>query len=158
MIYIRVLQTPRPSPNSKRFPNCNKCCQQQHYKFLLQLDFIKNRSHWERQKELNSKLGFYNSIKTNFGEEPYLQLTQKPYEKAKNVARTRMSSHKLLIENGRYRQKPRPHRYCRGCVTSNQDTIEALLELPFPELHIETEDHVAVNRMHPFAVNCRKKW
>ena len=42
IIYIRVLQTPWPSPNSKRFPNCNKWCQQHHYKFLLQLDFIKN--------------------------------------------------------------------------------------------------------------------
>ena len=100
------------------------------------------RTHWVKQKELNSKLGFYNSIKTNFGEEPYLQLTQKPYEKAKNVARIRMSSHKLHIETGRYQQKPRSHRYCRGCVTGNQETIEALLELPFLELHIETEDHV----------------
>ena len=42
VIYIRVFQTPRPSPNSKRFPNCGKWCQQQHYKFLLQLDFNKN--------------------------------------------------------------------------------------------------------------------
>ena len=100
------------------------------------------RSHWVKQKGLNGKLGFYNSIKANFGEEPYLQLTQKPYEKAKNVARIRMSSHKLHIETGRYQQKPRSHRYCRGCVTGNQETIEALLELPFLELHIETEDHV----------------
>ena len=53
-----------------------------------------------------------------------------------------MSSHKLYIETGRYQQKPRSHRYCRGCVTGNQDSIEALLELPFLELHIETEDHV----------------
>ena len=65
------------------------------------------RSHWVKQKRLNGKLGFYNSIKANFGEEPYLQLTQKPYEKAKNVARIRMSSHKLHIETGRYQQKPR---------------------------------------------------
>ena len=54
------------------------------------------RLHWAKQKELNNNLGFYNSIKINFGEEPYLQLTQneKPYEKAKNVARIRISSHK----------------------------------------------------------------
>ena len=101
------------------------------------------RSHWAKQKELNSKLGFYNSVKTNFGEEHYLQLTQKPHEKAKNLARILMSSHKLHIETRRYQQKPRSHRYCRGCVTGNQDTIEALLELPFPELHIETEDHAS---------------
>ena len=100
------------------------------------------RTHWVKQKGLNGKLGFYNSIKANFGEEPYLQLAQKPYEKAKNVARIRMSSHKLHIETGRYQQKPRSHRYCRGCVTGNQETIEALLELPVLELHIETEDHV----------------
>ena len=42
IINIRVLQTPRPSLNSKRFPSCDKWCQQQHYKFLLQLHFIKN--------------------------------------------------------------------------------------------------------------------
>ena len=100
------------------------------------------RTHWVKQKGLNVKLGFHNSIKANFGEEPYLQLAQKPFEKAKNVARIRMSSHKLHIETGRYQQKPRSHRYCGDALLAIRKPLKPFWSCHFLNYIVKTEDHV----------------
>ena len=70
----------------------------------LQRQFIEL---WETERLSNRKLCFYNTIKDNFIEEKYLQLTQKRNQgKAADLAKLRMSAHRLQIEVGRYQHKP----------------------------------------------------
>ena len=54
-----------------------------------------------------------------------------------------MSSHKLHVETGRYRNIPRRERICRGCTstTAEKDIIACFLNLPECELPIEDEYH-----------------
>ena len=63
---------------------------------------------WETERLSNKKLYFYNTIKHNFTEEKYIiQLTQKRNQgKAADLAKLRMSAHRLHIEVGRYQHKP----------------------------------------------------
>ena len=84
---------------------------------------------------------FYCSVKSEFQEEPYLQLPNRPSRV--NIAKLRSSSHDLGIERGRYNKHNTSDalRACRYCCDSKQ--LEGLLLLPFSESPImETEEHV----------------
>ena len=52
-----------------------------------------------------------------------------------------MSSHKLHVETGRYKNIPKRERICRGCTTADTDIIAGFLHLPECELPIEDENH-----------------
>lgn len=68
----------------------------------------------------DGKLVTYLNIKTNFGLEKYLTLI-KNYQYRRSICKLRVSSHRLLIEQGRYKNIPRNERLCNNC---NQNTIE----------------------------------
>ena len=85
-------------------------------------------------------MAFYCSIKTEFGEEAYLQLPRRPQRV--NIAKLRSSSHDLLIEKGRYTKgiNNKVPRACRFCC--NTDILEGLVELPCSQDPIiESEEH-----------------
>ena len=85
-------------------------------------------------------------------EEKYLQLTQKRNQgKAADLAKLRMSAHRLQIEVGRYQHKPPEEIVCHLCTTT---TIEAFFQLPFLELVVETEEHFL--QECPFYTDIRK--
>ena len=96
---------------------------------------------WNHDRNNTTKLMFYNKIKSKYGEEDYLKLTQKAYHQARSIARMRMSAHTLHIETGRYNGTARSRRYCKACCSADEDTVAALLDLPFSEISIETEEH-----------------
>ena len=100
------------------------------------------RSLWENCRRADGKLKFYNSIKTGFFAEDYLRLTQEPFKAVKYLIRRRMSSHRLHIETGRYQSKPVYQRICRCCT--DVKNAELLTQLPYPEVHIESEEHILV--------------
>ena len=52
-----------------------------------------------------------------------------------------MSSHKLHVETGRYKDIPKQERICRGCTTADKEIIAGFLHLPACELPIEDENH-----------------
>ena len=52
-----------------------------------------------------------------------------------------MSSHKLHVKTGRYKDIPRQERICRGFTTADKDIIAGFLHLPACELPIEDENH-----------------
>ena len=68
----------------------------------------------------DGKLVTYLNIKTNFGLEKYLTLI-KNYQYRRSICKLRVSSHRLLIEQGRYKNIPRNERLCKNC---NQNAIE----------------------------------
>ena len=110
---------------------------------------------WETEFVSNKKLCFYNTIKDNFMEEKYLQLTQKRNQgKAADLAKLRMSAHRLQIEVGHYQHQPPEERVCHLCTTIDETTIEAFLQLPFLELVVETEEHFL--QECPFYTDIRK--
>ena len=56
--------------------------------------------HWKKDLQSQSKMSFYNSVKSEFGEEAYLQLQNR--SKRISIAKLRSSSHDLRVELGRY--------------------------------------------------------
>ena len=98
---------------------------------------------WNTERRSNRKLRFYNTIKDSFSQEKYLQLTQKWNQgRAADLAKLRMSANKLNIETGRYKNKPVEIRICHLCTTSDEETVDAFLQLPFLELFVESEQHL----------------
>ena len=74
--------------------------------------------------------------------EPYLQFTQKQHQaRAADLAKLRMSAHRLQVEVGRYQGKPLERRICPQCTTCDSQIIDCFFELPFMELQVETEQH-----------------
>ena len=98
------------------------------------------KSLWENCRRADGKLKFYNSIKTGFFAEDYLRFTQEPFKAVKYLIRLWMSSHRLHIETGRYQNKPVYQRICRCCT--DVKNAELLVQLPYPEVHIESEEHI----------------
>ena len=98
---------------------------------------------WKTNLTNSSKLQFYSSVKTEFGEEPYLNISNKVSRVA--IARLRSSSHDLNIERGRYTSRHSTmDRLCRFCCLSDKDAIETLQQLealPFFNPIVETEHH-----------------
>ena len=112
---------------------------------------------WNHDRNNNTKLMFYNKIKSKYGEEDYLKLTQKAYHQARSIARMRMSAHTLHIETGRYNGTARSRRYCKACCSAEEDTVVALLDLPFSEIPIETEEHASCTTVLPRIRQCQRK-
>ena len=57
------------------------------------------KSIWDRERQQNRKLVFYNSIKSSFEHEKYID-AHLGYKDLKRIAQFRMSSHKYRIEKG----------------------------------------------------------
>ena len=96
---------------------------------------------WDVARTSNKKLEFYNSIKSSFEYETYLN--NKNTFDAKLTTLLRSGSHLLNIEKGRhgkYRES-RLNRRCPFCTDREQlDLLEAL---PFPsDIVVENEEHV----------------
>ena len=97
---------------------------------------------WEKDRNTNRKLGFYNSIKKNLSCEDYLRI-KLTYQQSKKLAQLRTSSHRLNIETGRHgyvRQSNILNRVCYQCC--DEDTVKHLAELPFFDPILEDEVHV----------------
>ena len=79
---------------------------------------------WDHQKSTSPKLTFYNSIKSSFGREPYLDYC-KGFSRRYCTTQLRISAHDLQIERGRYINLPREKRICKWCKTTlGEDYIE----------------------------------
>ena len=98
---------------------------------------------WENERQDNRKLVFYNSIKTTFEPEKYID-GQLKHKELKRTAQLRMSSHKYNIETGRYGTKHGNvlNRICEYCSTEDKVILEFLRECPFFEPIIEDEFHI----------------
>jgi hypothetical protein len=72
-------------------PNSLLCSNRGHSNFIEK---------WDTCGHQNKKLVLYNTIKSQFGLEPYIELCN--YLEGKLVAKWRMSGHKLNRETGRY--------------------------------------------------------
>ena len=99
---------------------------------------------WVAECKNNRKLEFYNTVKSNFQLEPYIEKCS--HLECKLVGRWRMSAHKLNRETGRYGSKAGSihHKCCWTCTI--QETIELLTELPGEwKPIIEDEVHVMVS-------------
>ena len=95
---------------------------------------------WNYGRLDNRKLGFYNTVKSSFTAEPYLDECYPSHSRL--VALLRTSAHKLNIETGRYGNKRGDisNRCCDFCTT--RDSISLLQELPFAgQPIIENEEH-----------------
>ena len=98
---------------------------------------------WDRERQQNRKLVFYNSIKSSFEPEKYID-AHLGYKDLKRIAQFRMSSHKYRIETGRYGSQYGNvlNRICEHCSTADRETLELLKECPFFDPIIEDEFHV----------------
>ena len=97
---------------------------------------------WQTSLLKQNKMEFYRRIKTSFGEEGYLGLSNRSHRM--QIARIRSSSHDLRIERGRYCRNytDRTSRICRFCCNNSDDTMTIFANLPFCEdLIAETEEH-----------------
>ena len=99
---------------------------------------------WEAERKTNRKLGFYNSIKENYGCETYLNIGLS-YKEQKQLAQFKTSSHRYKAETGRYKQKNESvsvvNKICEYC-SPNSEVIVNFSALPFFEPIIEDEKHV----------------
>ena len=110
------------------------------YRARLMGDFEET---WQREKLCNRKLGFYNSIKSTFEAEKYIDANLS-HKNMKRIAQLRTSSHKYSIETGRYGSKHGNviNRICDFCCTEDKEALELLKECPFFDPIIEDEWHV----------------
>ena len=98
---------------------------------------------WSNECNSNRKLNFYNTVKDEFGLEPYL--TKCSHSTSRMVAKLRMSSHSLNVETGRHGSKACSlhNKCCPHCT--DQDALELLLALPGDTIPIiEDEFHVLI--------------
>ena len=97
----------------------------------LRLDF---QHTWNQERRTNRKLQFYNSIKSSFKQERYIDLSLS-YKELKRLSQFRMSSHKYNIETGRYglKQGNILNRICEYCSTNDKETLSLLRECPLFE-------------------------
>ena len=84
---------------------------------------------WNFEKSNSSKLSFYNKIKNKFAREVYLDVI-KGFSRRYSTTKTRISSHDLEIERGRYNNTARNERICHWCKVSMGTEV------------VEDEDHV----------------
>ena len=86
-------------------------------------------SDWKHTSELlkDGKLVTYLFLKPKFGLEKYLLLV-KNHEYRKSICKFRVSSHRLLIETGRYRHISRNERICNNCTENKiEDELHFLI-------------------------------
>ena len=96
------------------------------------IDLMKKKyiSYWHQTLQHSQKLSFYYTIKKTFGPSAYLVLTRKNASR-KALVNLRISSHKLLIETGRYDNIPRNERVSNVCNRKTiEDEIHILLDCP----------------------------
>ena len=99
-------------------------------KLVKQCTFYWNQ---ERDKHIHSgKLDTYFQLKQSICMEPYLSLTNFHHTQA--ICKIRISTHKLMIEFGRYHKPkpiPREERLCRNCCLNEveNDIFNTLLQL-----------------------------
>ena len=101
------------------------------------------QSCWDRERQQNRKLSFYNSIKDEFEIENYLQNSTLKHRQIKCIAQIRTSSHRLNIETGRHGVDKRNNvlnRVCHHCC--DQTYLKDFVELPFFAPIYEDESHV----------------
>ena len=114
------------------FPNSTLCMKRCKDRF---------KEMWDVARTSNKKLEFYNSIKSSFEYETYLN--NKNTFDAKLTTLLRSGSHLLNIEKGRHgkNRESRLNRRCPFCADREQlDLLEAL---PFPsDIVMENEEHV----------------
>lgn len=102
-----------------------------HIKNNLKSSFIHK---WADSLLRQSKMSTYNTIKQSFCYENYLTIV-KNKEHREAMTRMRTSSHKLMIEKGRYLNIPRNNRLCTKCSLGVvEDEEHALLVCPAHEL------------------------
>jgi superfamily II helicase len=85
---------------------------------------------WQQRNESmkNGKLKTYLALKTNFGLEKYLTILNNFHYK-RSICRLRISSHRLQIETGRYRNVPRDERICQQCSENEiEDEVHFLIK------------------------------
>ena len=116
---------------------------QLHGQSLIMSKFTKE---WESKRLTQNKLAFYNSVKTSFGFEHYLDC--KNATNRKSITRFRLSAHDLNIERGRYTKKGKQpsltDRVCRFCCLEEDRSNLELLEAQLADYNpiIESEQHV----------------
>ena len=85
---------------------------------------------WQQRNESmkNGKLKTYLALKTNFGLEKYLTILNNFHYK-RSICRLRISSRRLQIETGRYRNVPRDERICQKCSENEiEDEVHFLIK------------------------------
>ena len=108
---IQGLQELSSTTKIYRFKRLSKKLIFQHYVNLWQI---------QKNKHSVGKLDNYFNLKTNFGMEKYLSVLQN-FEHRRNVARLRLSAHRLQIERGRYQGVLRHDRICLRCTSGEVD-------------------------------------
>ena len=85
---------------------------------------------WQQKNESmkNGKLKTYLALKPNFGLEKYLTILNN-FHYERSICRLRISSHRLQIETGRYRNVPRDERICKKCSENEiEDEVHFLIK------------------------------
>ena len=93
------------------------------------------KTKWYDSMNKSPKLDFYKTLKTEFGYEPYLSVTNQKHRSA--LTKLRISAHNLFIERGRYARPliDRASRFCTFCKFNNgsheiEDESHVLLHCP----------------------------
>jgi hypothetical protein len=110
---------------------------------LFQRDWSWFLNVWNIERIANRKLGFYNTIKREFVEEDYPRpdLNNNVF---KRIAQIRTISYKFCVETGRHgmNRLKLANRAYKHCTTNYQETLDLLMELPYPDPIIEDETHI----------------
>ena len=77
-----------------------------------------------------NKLRTYRTFKSSYCLEKYLLTSVNPRKEISTFAKIRISCHKLLIEEGRYRKIPLQERICQLCRTDIEDEKNFVLSCP----------------------------
>ena len=93
-------------------------------------------NHWDHLRRNQSKLSYYNSVKSTYGYEEYLNLRR---VNRCEISKLRLSAHDLRVETSRYSNHQTPN-YCRFCCDGQAKQL--LDQLPLAEPLIENEQHV----------------
>ena len=106
-------QTLKPHPSRSFTPH-----------IILKALKLKFKDTWLHNKSISPKLEFYDSIKTDFCKESYLDNVNNFYDRA-SLIKLRISSHELNIEKGRYKNVAREKRICKWCkISLGTESIE----------------------------------
>ena len=91
---------------------------------ILKAVKTKFKDSWTSYVNSSRKLEFYKAVKSKFAKESYLEQVPNYTDRA-NMARLRISAHRLEIEVGRYTNTPREKRICAWCkIVLDKDTVE----------------------------------
>ena len=96
------------------------------------IDLMKKKfiSYWHQTLQHSQKLNFYYTIKKTYGPSAHLDLTRKNASR-KALVKLRISSHKLLIQTGRYDNIIRNEKVYNVCNCKTiEDAIHFLLDCP----------------------------